>query len=352
MAELPSGIVTFLVSDVEGSTRLLDRYPEAAGKALARHAALIRQAIEAHAGVVFSAAGDGFSAAFATAIDGLAAALEAQRTQQREPSVETGPLRVRMALHTAAAEPSGGDYYGSAVNRTHRLAAIARGGQVLLSQATQELVSGSLLSGTTLRDLGVYRLRDLDQPERVFQLVAPDLPDDSAWDRVLTTILFTDIVSSTATAVELGDRRWRALLASHHDLVREHLLRFRGREVRTTGDGVCAAFDTPTRAIECARALGESLRRLGIEIRAGVHTGECELVGDALEGVAVHAAARVADVAEGGEVLVSSTVKDLVAGSAIAFVERGTHVFKGLPGEWRLFSISGTTGSHVQSGRA
>jgi class 3 adenylate cyclase len=234
------------------------------------------------------------------------------------------------------------------VNRTHRLAAIARGGQVLLSQATQELVSGSLLPGTRLRDLGEYRLRDLDRPERVFQLLPPDLPDEAAPDRVLATILFTDIVSSTATAVELGDRRWRALLADHHALVREHLPRFRGREVRTTGDGVFAVFDTPTQAIECARALGESVGRLGIEIRAGVHTGECELVGDALEGVAVHVAARVADIAEAGEVLVSSTVKDLVAGTGIAFADRGTHAFKGLPGEWRLFAVTGTTGSSWQ----
>jgi class 3 adenylate cyclase len=234
------------------------------------------------------------------------------------------------------------------VNRTARLVSVARGRQVLLSQSTRDLVCSAMPPGTWLRDLGEYHLKDLDEPEHVFQLITADLADDVAPDRVLATILFTDIVSSTATAVALGDQRWLALLAVHHALVREHLPRFRGREIRTTGDGVFAAFDTPTRAIECARAIGERVRSLGLEIRAGVHTGECETVGDALEGVAVHFAARVADLAEGGEVMVSGTVKDLVAGSGIAFADRGTHALKGVPGEWRLFSVSpapGTAGS-------
>ena len=343
MAELPPGTLTFLFSDVEGATRLLDQHPEAS-ELLARHAALVRQTIEAHAGHLISAAGDTFAAAFTIAADGLAAALEAQRAQQREPRGETGQLKVRMALHTAAADPRGVDYYGGAVGRTARIAALAHGGQVLLSQATQELVKGSLPPGTRLRDLGEHRLRDLQRPERLFQLVVPDLLDEAALDRVLATILFTDIVGSTATAVEVGDQRWRALLAGHHAQVRAHLRRFHGREIRTTGDGIFAAFDTPTRAIQCASAIGEAVQRLGLEIRAGVHTGECEPVGEGLEGVAVHAAARVADLAEGGEVLVSSTVKDLVAGSALAFADRGTHVLKGLPGEWRLFAVERPAG--------
>jgi class 3 adenylate cyclase len=159
-------------------------------------------------------------------------------------------------------------------------------------------------------------------------------------DRVLATVLFTDIVGSTERASELGDRRWRELLEQHHAVVRRHIERFQGREVDTAGDGFLAAFDGPARAVRCARAIGDALRELGIDVRAGLHTGECELVDDKVAGVAVHTGARVAGRAGPGEVLVSQTVKDLVAGSGIEFEERGTHVLKGVPGEWRLYAVS------------
>ena len=158
-------------------------------------------------------------------------------------------------------------------------------------------------------------------------------------DRVLATVLFTDIVGSTARAAELGDTAWRELLARHHTLVRGELVRFRGDELDTAGDGFFAAFDGPGRAIECARAIREALRALDIEIRAGLHTGECERVDGKLGGIAVPTGARIASLAEPGEVLVSSTVRDLVAGSEIEFEERGTHELKGIPGEWRLFAV-------------
>jgi class 3 adenylate cyclase len=159
-------------------------------------------------------------------------------------------------------------------------------------------------------------------------------------DRILATVLFTDIVGSTERASEVGDRGWRELLERHHNLVRRQLDRFQGREVDTAGDGFFAAFDGPARAIRCARAIQEAVRDLGLEIRAGLHTGECELVGEKMTGVAVHTGARVAALAEPGEVLVSSTVKDLVAGSGIDFQDRGTHDLKGVPGEWRLYAVS------------
>jgi class 3 adenylate cyclase len=159
-------------------------------------------------------------------------------------------------------------------------------------------------------------------------------------DRVLATVLFTDIVGSTERASELGDRRWRELLEQHHAVVRRHIDRFQGREVDTAGDGFLAAFDGPARAVRCARAIGDALRELGIDVRAGLHTGECELVDDKVAGVAVHTGARVAAKAGPGEVLVSQTVKDLVAGSGIEFEERGEHVLKGVPGQWRLYAVS------------
>jgi class 3 adenylate cyclase len=159
-------------------------------------------------------------------------------------------------------------------------------------------------------------------------------------DRVLATVLFTDIVGSTRRAHDLGDRRWRELLEQHHVVVRRALERFQGREVDTAGDGFLATFDGPARAIRCARAIADGLRDVGLEVRAGLHTGECELLGDKVAGVAVHTGARVSSMAQPGEVLVSSTVKDLVAGSGIQFEERGTHVLKGVPGEWRLYAVS------------
>jgi pimeloyl-ACP methyl ester carboxylesterase len=159
-------------------------------------------------------------------------------------------------------------------------------------------------------------------------------------DRVLATVLFTDIVGSTERAAALGDRAWRGVLERHHAVVRKELERFRGREVDTAGDGFLATFDGPARAIRCARAIGEALTEFGLEVRAGLHTGECELIGDKVAGVAVHTGARVAASARPGEVLVSSTVKDLVAGSGIEFEDRGVHELKGVPGQWRLYAVS------------
>jgi class 3 adenylate cyclase len=158
-------------------------------------------------------------------------------------------------------------------------------------------------------------------------------------DRMLATVLFTDIVGSTEHAARLGDREWRALLDRHHHLVRRALSRFRGREVHTTGDGFLATFDGPARAIRCASAIQDGVQRLGIDLRAGLHTGEIELMDDEVGGIAVHIGARVAATAGAGEVLVSSTVKDLVAGSGIDFEDRGTHALKGVPGEWRLYRV-------------
>jgi pimeloyl-ACP methyl ester carboxylesterase/class 3 adenylate cyclase len=158
-------------------------------------------------------------------------------------------------------------------------------------------------------------------------------------DRVLATILFTDIVGSTARAAGLGDRRWRDLLASHDALARREFARFGGREMKTVGDGFLAIFDGPARAIRCACALRDGVRRLGIEIRAGLHSGECELMPNDVGGIAVHIGARVVASAGPGEVLVSRTVKDLVAGSRLRFADRGTHELQGVPGEWRLFAV-------------
>jgi class 3 adenylate cyclase len=175
----------------------------------------------------------------------------------------------------------------------------------------------------------------LDEIEEFLTGVRPG----PAPERVLATVLFTDIVDSTRLATELGDRRWRELLEEHQRLVRERLQRFAGREVKTTGDGFLAIFDGPTRAAECARAIVDDLPALGIEARAGLHTGEVELMGDDVGGIAVHVAARISALADGGTVLASRTVRDLAVGSAVEFDAFGSHALKGVPDEWEIYSV-------------
>jgi class 3 adenylate cyclase len=176
----------------------------------------------------------------------------------------------------------------------------------------------------------------LDEVEEFVTGVLATPPEN----RVLSTVLFTDIVSSTVRAIELGDHRWRDMLDGHDKAVRRQLARFRGKEVNTTGDGFLATFDGPARAVECACAIRDAARQLGVEVRSGVHTGEIELRGDDVAGVAVHIAARVAALAEPSTVWVSRTVTDLVTGSGIGFSDRGNHDLKGVPGTWALFAVA------------
>jgi len=196
-------------------------------------------------------------------------------------------------------------------------------------------IPGAEAVETSAVDSSIYG--DPRVPDEVGRFLSVE-PAPSASERVLTTVLFTDIVDSTSHAAELGDGRWRALLDRHHAAIRAQLARYGGREIRGTGDGFFATFDGPARAIACARASIDAVRDLGLVIRAGVHTGEVELVGDKVEGIAVHIGARIADEAHAGEVLVSGVVKDLAAGSGIDFVDRGTHTLKGVPGTWHLFA--------------
>ena len=160
-------------------------------------------------------------------------------------------------------------------------------------------------------------------------------------ERALLTVMFTDIVDSTVRASELGDQRWRDLLASHDSIVRKELQRFQGHEVKTIGDGFLAVFDgAPTRAVRCAHAISKATEEIGVDVRAGLHTGECELMGDDVGGMAVHIGARISALATRGEVLASSTLRDAVLGSQLEFEDRGTHSLKGVPGEWRVYAAA------------
>jgi len=202
------------------------------------------------------------------------------------------------------------------------------------------LIRGASLLRVSGEDYwGIFLSQEI--PDEVGRFVAGEAPPEVP-DSVLATMLFTDIVGSTKKAAELGDRRWRELLERHNALVRRELTRYRGEEKDTAGDGFFATFDGPARAIRCADAVVDAVADLGLEVRAGVHTGECELHEGKVAGLAVVIGARVAAAARPGEVLVSQTVKDLVAGAGVEFEERGEHELKGVPGEWRLFAVRDT----------
>jgi len=182
-------------------------------------------------------------------------------------------------------------------------------------------------------------LADPDQILDEIELFVTGKPAPVDVDRVLATVMFTDLVSSTARAAKLGDKRWREVLEKEQRIVRAQLARFRGDEIKTTGDGFLATFDGPVRAIKCGSAIISEVGKAGLEVRVGLHTGEIERMGDDVGGIAVHIASRVGGLAGGSEVLVSETVRGIVAGSGIAFADRGTHALKGVPDEWRLFAV-------------
>jgi class 3 adenylate cyclase len=258
-------------------------------------------------------------------------------------------VRVRIGLHTGEPIRTVAGYTGLDVIRGARIRDAGHGGQVLLSKSTTALVEDALLDGLSLRDLGAYRLKNLPRPECIFQLIIPDLPADfpplrsldtreRAPGRVLATVLFVDMVGVTARLVVLGDRWWRELQAQYSALVRQELARHGGEEIDMVGDQFLAVFDGAAAAIRCGCAIRDAVQGLEMAVKVGIHAGEVEYDGRNISGITVFTVARIMGAAQPGEVLVSNTVKDLVAGSGITFTDRGTHSFTGLPGEWRLFT--------------
>jgi class 3 adenylate cyclase/DNA-binding CsgD family transcriptional regulator len=238
-------------------------------------------------------------------------------TKLRTPAVEALDLRRRYDRGSAADEPRGTSTISTPASATDPMQAKAA---CALDARTMPPFSSATVPGPVHYGSGGWPVR----PAR---------------ERIITTLLFTDIVGSTQRAAELGDRRWAELLARHHQLVERELARHGGRRVRWTGDGMLATFDAPAQALRCALALTKAARALGLELRAGAHTGECELRNGDVSGIAVHIAARVQAAARPGQVLASRTVSDLVAGSGLAFADRGPHVLKGVPGDWSLFAV-------------
>ena len=354
MPELPGGTLTVLHTDVEESTPLTvhlgDRYPEV----LATHRTLLRAAFAAREGHEVDTQGDSFFVVFARATQAIAAAVAIQRALAAEAWPEGGAVRVRIGVHTGEPIRTAEGYTGLDVIRGARIKEAGHGGQVLLSKSTAALIEDALIGGLRLRDLGAHRLKGLPSPERIFQLIIPDLPADfpplrsldTGWrarpglppGRVLTTVLFVDIPGATARLVALGDRRWREVRTQYTALVRQELARHGGDEINVVADEIFAVFDGAATAIRCGYAIRDAVQGLGMAVRVGIHAGEVEYDDGTISGITVNTGSRIMGAAQPGEVLVSHTVKDLMAGSGITFTDRGTHIFKGLPGEWRLFT--------------
>ena len=353
MSELPGGTLTVLHADVEESTpltvRLGDRYPEM----LATFRTLMRAAFAAHEGHEVDTQGDSFFAVFPRATQAVAAAVAIQRALAVAAWPDGGAVRARIGIHTGEPIRTAEGFTGLDVIRGARINGAGHGGQVLLSKSTAALIEDTLIDGLSLRDLGAHRLKGLPRPERIFQLIIPDLRDEfpplqsldargrarpDLTGRVLTTVLFVDMVGATARLVALGDRRWFEVRAQFSEVVRRQLARHGGEEMNMIGDEIFAVFDGAAAAIHCGCAIRDAVRGLGMTVTVGIHAGEVEYEDKLLSGITVYTGAKISQVAQPGEVLVSSTVKDLVAGSGITFTDRGTHILKGLPGEWRLFA--------------
>jgi class 3 adenylate cyclase len=354
MSELPGGTLTVLHTDVEDSTPLTMHLGGRYAEVLATHRALLRAAFAAHEGYEVDTQGDSFFVVFPRATQAVAAAVAMQRALVAEAWPEGGAVRVRVGMHTGEPIRTAEGYTGLDVIRGARIKEAGHGGQVLLSKSTAALVEDALIDGLSLRDLGAYRLKGLPRPERIFQLIIPDLPadfpplrsldtrgrarPDLLLGRVLTTVLFVDLVGAMELLVALGDRHWLEVQAQYTALVRQELARYGGEEVNIVGDQILAVFDGAAVAIRCGCAIRDAVQGLGMAVRVGIHAGEVEYDDRILSGLTVFTGVRITGVAQPGEILVSNTVKELVAGSGITFTARGMHILKGLPGEWRLFT--------------
>lgn len=285
--------------------------------------------------------GDGFHLVFATAGEAVTTAIaianELQRHNARRPEL---PLRVRFAIEAGQATRRHGTFVGNALVMAVHLVAHAEPGQVLVGEGAAALLRSD--RRTPLRDLGVWQLRGVEGLH-VYEARGSDPSPDGPRPprRVLATVLHTDIVQSTATAASRRERDgWKNMFERHHAIVREELRRHGGVEVDTAGDGFYATFTMPSRAIDCSFAMRNRIRaEVGIEIRAGIHTGECEVIAGKVGGMAVVIGGRIRDGAGGGDVLVSRTVKDLLLGGPYAFTARGPTPLKGVPGEWEIFAV-------------
>jgi class 3 adenylate cyclase len=282
---------------------------------------------------------DGFHLVFPTPVEAVRTAIAIADALQRHNALHPElQVTVGFGIDSGQGTRQGSHFVGSAPVVAARLARRANHGQVLVAEAAFGLLKAAKLGA--MRDLGVWQPSG-GQAVHIYEARAPDEPADGARhvERFLRALLFEDIVGSTATSAKVGARRWAQLVEQHHAIVREELREHGGMEIDTAGDGFYAAFDLPSRAIDCALAIRDNLQSIGIEVRAGIHAGECEIVAGKIGGISVTIGSRVGAEAGPGEVLVSQTVKDLLVGAAYAFTDHGPATLKGVPGDWTLYRV-------------
>lgn len=283
--------------------------------------------------------GDGFHLVFPTPTQALRTAIAIADGLQRHNSLHPDlRIPVGFGIDSGQGARQGGHYVGSAPVVATRLAGRANPGQILVAEAAFALIKAS--KPGAMRDLGVWQPSG-GQAVHVYEARAADAQVDGSREveRFLRALLFEDIVGSTAMSAKVGARRWVQLVEQHHAIVRDELRRHRGMEIDTAGDGFYAAFDAPSKAIDCALTIRNRLRAIGIDVRSGIHAGECEIVAGKIGGITVTIGARVGAKAGPGEVLVSHTVKDLLTGTGYVFADRGPAVLKGVPGDWTLYAV-------------
>lgn len=328
------------MTDMRGFSRLVLDGGEADAAALMRtYERLVRAALPGKANEVDHIA-DTFHLVFASPAQAVRTATAiAEALHRHNERHADRQIPVTFGIDAGEGVGRGSHFIGSAPVLAAHLCRRAQPGQVLISERVFAFLRSAKLG--PMRDLGAWQPSGA-RAVHIYEARAPDARTDGSIqiDRFLTTLLFTDIVGHTAKSAGMGDRRWRRLVEEHHAIVREELHRFGGMEVDTAGDGFYTAFEAPSRAIECAFAIRDRVHDLAIDVRAGVHVGECEIVAGKVGGIAVDIAARVRDQAGPGDVLVSQTVKDLVLGAGYVFAERGRFTLKGVPDEWTLYGIA------------
>ena len=339
---MPQMTRAHVFSDIRGYGRIVEeRGDEGSAKILRAYARIVHAALPKR-GVVAEQTADTFYFVFSSVPEAVrttvAIADGIARYNRTHPDLG---LPVSFGIDAGQTIRHGGGHAGAAPVVASRLTRRALPGQVLVSEAVAALLRTTKVP---LRDLGVSRLPD-GQTMHIYEARAPDGTDGRpGLERFLATVLFTDIVRSTATATGRGERGWKDLFERHHQIVREQLRRFGGMEVDTAGDGFYATIDTPTRAVACVRSIRDRVKReVGVDIRAGIHIGECEVVAGKVGGIAVFVGARIKDLGGAGEILVSQAVKDVMLGSAVEFAERGRTALKGVPGEWLLYRVTDQT---------
>ena len=350
---VPRSMKTHVIMDLRGYSRVLLNGGEAHASVLMRaYERLVRGALERKTLEVDHVA-DTFHLAFPTPIQAAltttAIADALQRHNGAHPDLQ---IPVSFGIDTGTGIGRGTQFVGSAPVLASRLCHRAQPGQILVSESVFALLRAAKLG--PMRDLGVWRPKG-GQVVHLYELRAADPQTDGSTEveRFLTALLFEDIVGSTTMSAKLGDKRWGRLIEQHHAIIREELNRHAGMEIDTAGDGFFARFDAPSRAIDCAFALRDRLHDIGIDVRAGIHVGECELVAGKVGGIAVSIGARVMAEGGAGDVLVSQTVRDLLVGARYTFAERGRRSLKGVPGEWTVYSIGAASlsrASHKASG--